>query len=142
LTLATYGLLVGAVLLFVVAPPWTLPADVLVATTPLGPVWTLLVAVAVLSTAIAYSVGVTALRHLPSNVVSVLSLAEPVIAVAAAWALLGEQLTVIQITGGIALLAGAFVVQRASQPSAGQELHPPHEDTTRVRTGGWVTPET
>lgn len=120
LTLAAYGLLVGAVLLFVVAPPWTLPVDVLVEPTPLGPVWTQLVAVAVISTAAGYAVGVTALRHLPSNVVSVLSLVEPVIATAAAWALLGEQLTVTQIMGGIALLAGAFVVQRASQSSAGQ----------------------
>ncbi|ONI70506.1 EamA family transporter [Actinosynnema sp. ALI-1.44] len=140
LTMATYGLFVGAVILFVIAPPWTLPRDILVKPTPLGPVWTLLVAVAVLSTAIAYSVGMSALRHLPSTVVSVLSLAEPVIATAVAWAVLDEELTVIQIMGGITLLAGAFVVQRASQPSAGQELHPRPDDGTAIVAGSLSTP--
>nr|CEL16839.1 putative integral membrane protein [Kibdelosporangium sp. MJ126-NF4]CTQ91933.1 putative integral membrane protein [Kibdelosporangium sp. MJ126-NF4] len=116
LTMTTYGSLVGAVVLCTITPPWTLPADILVKQTPMGPVWILLAAVAVLSTTIAYSIGMAALRHLPSNVVSVLSLAEPVIAAAIAWVLLNEQLTVVQIIGGVALLAGAFVVQRASTP--------------------------
>nr|WP_225953910.1 EamA family transporter [Kibdelosporangium phytohabitans] len=140
LTIATYGLLVGAVILCAVAPPWTLPVEVLAAPTPLGPVWTLLVAVAVLSTVVAYSVGMSALRLLPSNVVSVLSLAEPVIATTVAWALLDEQLSVIQIMGGIALLAGAFVVQRASHPLAGQELPPRPDDTSGLATGSLTTP--
>ncbi|CAM3669652.1 DMT family transporter [Kibdelosporangium persicum] len=132
LTMATYGMLVGAVLLMAIAPPWRLPGEILVADTPFGPVWTLLVTVAVVSTVIAYAVGMSALRHLPSNVVSVLSLAEPVVATTLAWAFLAEQLDVIQIIGGLTLLAGAFLVQRASQPSAGGQLHPTTEDLAAV----------
>jgi drug/metabolite transporter (DMT)-like permease len=123
LTMATWGTAIGAVCLTVIAPPWTLPGEILTAQTDLGPVWTLLVAIAVFSTVIAYTIGMTGLRHLPSNVASVLSLAEPVIATAAAWALLGEQLAVVQIIGGVTLLAGAYVVQRASQPTAGGQVH-------------------
>jgi drug/metabolite transporter (DMT)-like permease len=131
-TLATYGMLVGAVILMAIAPPWQLPGEILTGSTPFGPVWTHLVAVAVLSTVIAYTVGMSALRHLPSNVVSVLSLAEPVVATTLAWALLAEQLDVIQIIGGLTLLAGAFLVQRASQPPAGAQLHPATDDIAAV----------
>jgi drug/metabolite transporter (DMT)-like permease len=127
LTMTTWGMLIGALCLAIMAPPWTLPADILVKPTPLGPVWTQLIAVAFFSTVLAYAVGMTALRHLPSNVASVLALAEPVFATAFAWLLLNEQLTVAQIIGGCTLLAGAYVVQRASQPSAGGPIRPPKD---------------
>jgi drug/metabolite transporter (DMT)-like permease len=122
LTMTTWGMLIGAVVLVAIAPPWTLPADILTEPTAFGPVWTLLVEVALFSTAIAYALGMTALRLVPSNVASVLSLAEPVFATTGAWAFLGERLSVIQIAGGVTLLVGAFVVQRASQPSSGQQI--------------------
>ncbi|WP_084428897.1 EamA family transporter [Kibdelosporangium aridum] len=134
LTMATYGMLVGAVAVAVVlTPPWALPGEILARETPIGPVWTLLAGIAVFSTVIAYTFGMSALRHLPSNVVSVLSLAEPVIATAAAWALLNEQLSVIQIIGGLTLLGGAFLVQRASQPPVGHQVHPATDDMASVR---------
>lgn len=133
LTMATYGMIVGAVAVAAVLTPlWTLPGETLAKATPTGPVWTVLIEIAVFSTVIAYILGMSALRHLPSNVVSVLSLAEPVIAAAAAWALLNERLTVIQIIGGLTLLAGAFLVQRASQPSVGPQLHPKTDDMEPV----------
>ncbi|RZS34757.1 threonine/homoserine efflux transporter RhtA [Herbihabitans rhizosphaerae] len=118
LGLVTWGLVVGAVAVCVIAPPWTMPAEILTLEADLGPwhppVWTLLVAVAVLSTAIAYLLGTNALRHLPSNVASVLALLEPIVAITLAWALLGQSLTVAQIVGALVLLAGATLVQRAA----------------------------
>jgi len=120
LTLVTWGLVVGGVIISIWAPPWTIPLDILDDTTEFGPwhppVWTLLIAVAVLSTAIAYLLSISAMRHLPSNVVSVLSLCEPVAATAIAWALLGQSLTALQILGAGVLLAGATVVQLTSAP--------------------------
>jgi drug/metabolite transporter (DMT)-like permease len=133
MTMATWGAVVGAVVALAIGRPWEIPGDLLVKSTSLGPVWMLLIAVAVLSTAIAYAVGMMALRHLPSNVASVLALFEPVFATAAAWALLNETLSVVQIIGGVTLLIGAFVVQRASQPKAGGEIRPATDDLPPAR---------
>jgi drug/metabolite transporter (DMT)-like permease len=118
LTLVTWGLVVGAVVIFVWAPPWTIPFDILNDSTTFGswhpPVWTLIVAVAVFSTSLAYLFSISAMRHLPSNVVSVLSLCEPVVATAVAWAFLGQSLTAIQVLGAAVLLGGATLVQVTS----------------------------
>jgi drug/metabolite transporter (DMT)-like permease len=101
------------------APPWSLPGDVLGADVPFGgwqtPVWVLLVTCAVVSTAVAYLLSISALRLLPANVVSVLGLCEPIVATALAWLVLGQALTLVQIAGAVVLLTGATVVQLASR---------------------------
>lgn len=118
LGMVTWGMIVGAVAVCIVSPPWTIPAEVLTAPTVFGPwhppVWSLLVAVALFSTVLAYLAGITALRHLPVAAASVLALMEPVVATAAAWFLLGEALTWLQLTGAVVLLGGALIVQVAS----------------------------
>ncbi|GAB3450195.1 EamA family transporter [Actinophytocola sediminis] len=118
--MVTWGMVVGAVAVAVIAPPWSLPPDLLVAGADLGawrvPVWSLLVACAVVSTAVAYLLSITALRHMPANVVSVLALCEPVVATALAWLLLGQTLTPVQLVGAAVLLAGATLVQLADRP--------------------------
>lgn len=119
LTVVTWGMVFGALAMIVVAPPWTLPVDLLTATAELGPwrppVWVLLVAVALVSTVAAYLLGIMALQHLPAAVASVLALAEPVVATALAWAVLGELLSLAQLVGAVILLTGAAVVQRFGQ---------------------------
>jgi drug/metabolite transporter (DMT)-like permease len=119
LGLVTWGLVVGGVAMAVLAPPWSLPGEVLGADVVFGgwdvPVWTLLVTCAVVSTAIAYLLSISALRVLPANVVSVLALCEPIVATALAWLLLGQSLTLAQVAGAAVLLAGATVVQLASR---------------------------
>ncbi|MEV5300825.1 EamA family transporter [Amycolatopsis methanolica] len=113
--MVTWGMIIGAVAVCAVAPPWTMPAAVLTAPTEFGPwhppVWLLLVAVAVFSTVLAYAIGLTALRHLPAAVASVIGLLEPVIATATAWALLHETLAWPQLAGAVVLLGGALIVQ-------------------------------
>ena len=64
------------------------------------------------ATVLAYATGITALRHLPASVASVLGMAEPVLATVIAWAVLGETLAWIQALGAAVLLAGAYTVQR------------------------------
>ncbi|UVS80996.1 DMT family transporter [Actinokineospora sp. UTMC 2448] len=117
--MVTWGMVVGAVGLLVVAPPWSMPVAVFGKTVPFGPwespVWVLLVAVAVLSTALAYSLSLSSLRHLPSTVASVLALTEPVVATLIAWLMLGEILTLPQIAGMAVLLSGAALVQIAAR---------------------------
>ncbi|EHR62201.1 EamA family transporter [Saccharomonospora cyanea] len=121
LGMVTWGMVVGAVAVCVVAPPWNLPASTLLAPAELGPwrppVWSLLVAVAVLSTVLAYLAGITALRHLPASTASVLALIEPLVATTMAWVLLDEALGWVQLLGALVLLGGALLVQLTA-PSA------------------------
>jgi drug/metabolite transporter (DMT)-like permease len=131
LTLVTWGMVVGAVAIFVLAPPWSLPYELFGAAADFGgaevPVWLLLVACAVVSTALAYLLSITALRDLPANVVSVLALIEPVVATGLAWLMLGQALNVAQLAGAVILLSGATVVQLASRtpvtPTSGEAIH-------------------
>ncbi|NIJ12821.1 drug/metabolite transporter (DMT)-like permease [Saccharomonospora amisosensis] len=115
LSMVTWGMVVGAVAVSVVAPPWDLPVSVLLRTADFGPwqppVWLLLAAVALVSTVLAYLAGITALRHLPVSTASVLALLEPLVATTAAWLLLGEELAWPQLVGAVVLLCGALVVQ-------------------------------
>jgi drug/metabolite transporter (DMT)-like permease len=123
--ITTWGLVIGAAAVTAVAPVWSLPGTVTFGDTAFGrwhpPVWVLLLAVALVATVVAYLAGMAALRHLPSAVVSVLSLIEPVTATALAWALLGQSLTVVQVIGGVVLLGGALIVQLTSRRTISTE---------------------
>jgi drug/metabolite transporter (DMT)-like permease len=53
------------------------------------------------------------MAHLPATVSSVGLLAQPVLAALFAWVLLGEALGWLQFAGGVAVLVGIRVAQRA-----------------------------
>ncbi|MCU1648365.1 MAG: permease [Nocardia sp.] len=109
------GLAIGAVVVAVVAPPWTLPAELLTAPAALGgvqtPVWPVLLVLAVAGTVLPYLAGLRALRDLPSALASVLAVVEPLVAAALAWLLLGQSLTLTQMAGAVIMLIGAMLVQ-------------------------------
>ncbi len=109
------GLAVGAVVMAVFTPPWTLPAQLLTAPAVLGgvevPVWLVLLVLAVIGTALPYLVGLRALRDLPSAPASVLAVAEPLVAAVLAWLLLGQSLGVMQMVGAVVMVIGALLVQ-------------------------------
>lgn len=113
--IVTWGMVFGALAMCVVAPPWTFPYETLSAPAAFGPwhppVGALLVAVALVSTVLAYLTGITALRHLPAAAASVLGLCEPLVATALAWVMIGESLALLQLFGAAVLLAGATIVQ-------------------------------
>ncbi|AXB48081.1 EamA family transporter [Amycolatopsis albispora] len=115
LGLVTWGMIVGAVAVCLVAPPWTIPASLLTAPARFGPwqppIWALLVALVLVSTVFAYLAGISSLRHLPAPVASVLGLCEPLLAAGLAWVLLGEALSWVQLLGAAILLGGALIVQ-------------------------------
>lgn len=118
--LTAAGLAIGAVTVAVIAPPWTLPSDLLTTDAMLGglrvPVWLVLLALAVLGTALPYLAGLWALRDLPATQAGVLSLVEPLVAAALAWLLLGQALGPLQLAGAVLLLIGATLAQ-SSRPS-------------------------
>ncbi|MFI5715459.1 EamA family transporter [Nocardia sp. NPDC051750] len=111
------GLMIGAVVVAAVAPPWTLPFDLLPASAVLGglhvPVWLVLLVLAVVGTVLPYLAGLRALRDLPAPLAGVLGLVEPLVAAALAWLLLGQALRPAQLAGAAILLLGAILVQRA-----------------------------
>ncbi|MEA5363701.1 EamA family transporter [Amycolatopsis sp., V23-08] len=119
LGLVTWGMVLGAVAICFVAPPWTWPLRLLDADVEFGawqpPVWLLMTLLVLVATVLAYACGISSLRHLPASVASVLGLVEPVITTVAAWLLIGEELAWPQLLGSAILLAGAYVVQRHSQ---------------------------
>ncbi|HVV25351.1 MAG TPA: EamA family transporter [Pseudonocardiaceae bacterium] len=126
--MTAWGLVVGAVVMIAIDPPWTIAGRLVTTPAHFGPLtlplWQLLLALAVIATVVAYLASMAAMRHLPSAVVSVLGLLEPVTATVLAWALLGQALSGVQAAGGAVLLAGAVVVQlnsrrvRPGSPSA------------------------
>jgi len=119
LGLVTWGMVVGGVAIAVLAPPWSLPGEILGGDADFGvavPVWVLLLTCAIISTAVAYLLSISAMRYLPANVVSVIALCEPIVATSLAWLVLGQALTFVQVVGAVVLLAGATVVQLASRP--------------------------
>lgn len=81
------------------------------------PWWTPLLIVAVLGTAVAYATGITASAILGSRLASFIGLLEVVSASLFAWLLLGEELTPLQLVGGVLILGGIAAV-RSERPAA------------------------
>ncbi|MFI6659823.1 EamA family transporter [Streptomyces sp. NPDC050523] len=117
-----YGLLIGAVVLTVVARPWTMDFSLLTGTarmngTPVAAVY-LLAWIVLVATVLAYVTGVVSVRRLSPQVAGVVACLEAVVATVLAWVLLGEHLSAPQIIGGAVVLVGAFIAQ-SSAPAKG-----------------------
>ncbi|MET8815913.1 EamA family transporter [Streptomyces sp. NPDC004549] len=113
-----YGLLVGAVVLTVVARPWSMDWRVLGGSVRLDgsavPAAVLLVWIVLVATVLAYVTGVLSVRRLSPQVAGVVACLEAVIATVLAWVLLGEHLSAPQVFGGAVVLVGAFIAQSAT----------------------------
>ncbi|AJT68841.1 hypothetical protein T261_7242 [Streptomyces lydicus] len=120
-----YGLLTGAVVLTVIARPWTMDWQVLGGSAEMNgtqvPAALLLGWIVLIATVAAYLTGVVSIRLLSPQVAGVVACLEAVIATVLAWVLLGEHLSLPQIAGGVVVLVGAFIAQSAKpeDPAAG-----------------------
>ena len=76
--------------------------------------------VVVLGTVTPFFLLLLALRTLPSTVVSVVAMLEPVVAALVGWAWFRESLTVVQLLGVAVMLVGIVVAQtaRRDEPEA------------------------
>jgi drug/metabolite transporter (DMT)-like permease len=119
ITLAASGLVVGAISVGLLGVSGVMPLtfttrDTVVAgvTTP----WIVpVVALALIPTAIAYTLGIMGIARLRPRFASLVGLAEVMFAVLAAWALLGEALTPIQALGGAVVLAGLVLARQGDR---------------------------
>jgi len=113
--LASGGLLLGGLALAAVGATGLLPVTVSFADVPLfgRPTawWIPLLVVGVVATAIAYAASITATEILGSRLASFTGLLEVVAATLYAWLLLGEQLSVLQLLGGVLILGGIALVR-------------------------------
>ena len=139
ITLATGGLVVGAAATALVGVTGVMPFrftvnDTVVAGFTVS--WVVpVIALAVIPTAIAYSLGIMGIARLRPRFASLVGLSEVMFAVLAAWLLLGQAITLTQAVGGAVVLVGLALarqgdrsekVNAATWPDAGavQDLTP------------------
>jgi drug/metabolite transporter (DMT)-like permease len=119
ITLATAGLIVGAAAVATLGVSGLMPLtfttnDAVVAgftTSWLVPV----IALALLPTAIAYTLGIMAIARLQPRFASLVGLSEVMFAVVAAWVLLGEAVTITQAIGGVVVLVGLTLARQGDR---------------------------
>ena len=119
LVLATGGLLVGGTALLAAGLLGVIPlatATEAVAFRPVtAPWWLVVLALALVTAAVAYVSGIAATRRLGSRLASFVALGEVLVALVAAWLLLGQAPTLVQVLGGLLVLAGVIVVKAGEQ---------------------------
>jgi len=118
LVLATGGLVVGAVLMFLLGAARLLPMRATFGNVSFvgfaTPWWAALLALVLVATVVAYVSGIMAARALGTKLASFVSLTEVLFAVLWAWLLLGEMPAGIQLLGG-ALIVGGVLLVRADE---------------------------
>jgi drug/metabolite transporter (DMT)-like permease len=141
-SLTFYMFLFGGVFWAVSQPWWTVDLSMLASTAPLlgalgaysVPAWAGVVWIVILGTLAPYALNLAALRRISPTAVGVIGMSEPVGAGLVAWAWLGQALTTIQVAGGLIVLVGIGLVQRAAVPG-------PVEPATAVQMRGKMGPE-
>lgn len=135
LTLAAGGLVVGAAAVALLGLGRVLPMtftthDTVIAgytTSFLVPI----LALCLVSTALAYTLGISAIARLRPSYASLVGLGEVISATAWAWHLLGEAITAAQAMGGVVVLIGLALASRSSDLRAVESTWP---DTAIAKT--------
>ncbi|WP_214406669.1 EamA family transporter [Pseudonocardia lacus] len=113
--LAAAGLVVGSIVLLVAGLLGVVPLAVSTAPVEFAaatvPFWLPLLALGVVTAAIAYVTGIAAIRALGSRLASFVALLEVVAAIVFAWVLLDELPGWVQVVGGALILLGISVVK-------------------------------
>lgn len=122
ITLAAGGLVVGAIAVALLGLTGVMPltftannADVAGLTVPW---WVPVLMLAVVATAIAYTLGISGVARLRPSFASLVGLGEVLFAVLSAWVLLGEGVTVTQAVGGVVVLLGLALARQGDRSAA------------------------
>ena len=102
-------------------PIWTFPFDVLTVSIPLGGAfegystsgWVLILYVVLIGTVLPYLCVMNGLRNLSAAATSAFGMLEPIFAGAVAWFWFSESWTVLQLFGGVIVIAGIYMADRA-----------------------------
>ena len=109
-TVMTWSFIFAAAFWVIVQPLWSFPTDLATET------WGQLLWIGIAGTAIPFIAEFNALKRVAAGVVGVIATTEPVIGAAAAWVLLEQRLSVVQIIGGAMVLLAVASIQRWGIP--------------------------
>ena len=104
-----------------IMPIWTFPFDVFTVSIPLegaldgynAPGWVLILYVVFIGTVFPYLCVMNGLRNLSASTTSAFGMLEPIFAGIIAWFWFGETWTTIQLIGGVIVIAGIYMADRA-----------------------------
>jgi drug/metabolite transporter (DMT)-like permease len=119
ITLSAGGLVVGAVAVGLLGlsglMPLTFTANDAVVAGLTVPWWVPVIMLAVVSTAVAYTLGISGVARLRPSFASLVGLGEVLFAVLSAWVLLGEAVTLTQAVGGVVVLLGLALARQGDR---------------------------
>jgi drug/metabolite transporter (DMT)-like permease len=119
ITLSAGGLVVGAVAVALLGlsgvMPLTFTANDAVVAGLTVPWWVPVSMLAVVSTAIAYTLGISGVARLRPSFASLVGLGEVLFAVLSAWVLVGEAVTLTQAVGGVVVLLGLALARQGDR---------------------------
>jgi drug/metabolite transporter (DMT)-like permease len=119
ITLSAGGLVVGAVAVGLLGlsgvMPLTFTANDAAVAGLTVPWWVPVIVLGVVSTAIAYTLGISGVARLRPSFASLLGLGEVLFAVLSAWVLLGEAVTLTQAVGGVVVLLGLALARQGDR---------------------------
>ena len=104
-----------------VLPIWNFPSELFTTPIPLAgalegnstPGWVLLLYVVLMGTIVPYLCVMAGLKNLKASTTSAFGLLEPIFAGIVAWFWFGESWTVIQLVGGVVVIAGIYMADQA-----------------------------
>ncbi len=122
ITLAAGGLVVGTIAVVLLGLTGVMPliftANNAVVAGLTVPWWVPVVMLAVVATAIAYTLGISGVARLRPSFASLVGLGEVLFAVLSAWVLLGEAVTAVQAAGGVVVLLGLALARQGDRSAA------------------------
>jgi len=139
ITLAAAGLVVGAAAVALLGVAGIMPLTFTTNDTVIAG-WTLswmvpVVALAVVATAVAYTLGIVGISMLRPRFASLIGLSEVMFAVLAAWVLLGETMTTIQAVGGAIVLVGLALARQGDRSEESADVTLPEGVPSGYATG-------
>lgn len=126
LSTQTWSMVFAAAFWIVLQPLWTFDPAVLADDVVLpgalagsrAPLWLLVAWIVVLGTVVPYVLVLVGVSRLGPARTGLLGMIEPVVAGAAAWVVLGESMTAVQLAGGAVVLAGVAMAETARRGPA------------------------
>lgn len=111
-TVVAWGFVFALAFWLIVQPLWTFPTDIS------GEAWAALLWVGIIGTVIPFISELAALARVSAGIVGVIATTEPVFGAIAAWFLLDQQLSGVQIIGALMVVVAVASIQRWGIPEA------------------------